>query len=338
MKAQLRDLAVQDEAVELSCTDVIANSLVEPNVKLCENRFEIPLPLKADVKLPNNFALAKDRAIALRRKALKQEDFYKFLVETMQNLKSNGYIEKANKFSDSGREWYLPYFITSQDKKRIVYDGKSEYQGVCVNDVIMSGPNLLNPLVHVLARFCKGKHALMADITKCFFQIKLPEEQRDLCRILWFEDDDVHRGKLTQFRFCVHPWGIKSSPYIACLAIKKMVDQNPSKASNLTLRTVSENMYVDDFLFSVDSFDDARLIANESIELFRSRGFEFVKWSANRESMNVLTGIDSKLLAPSIREVNLESESVTTPSTKTLGCIWVTETASSVHYCASSVH
>ena len=105
-----------------------------------------------------------------------------------------------------------------------------------------------------------------------------------------------------------------------------MVDQNPSKASNLTLRTASENMYVDDFLFSIDSFDDARLIANESIELFRSRGFKLVKWSANRESMNVLTGIDSKLLAPSIWEVNLESESVTMPSTKTLGCIWVTET------------
>ena len=85
----------------------------------------------------------------------------------------------------------------------------------------MSSPDLLNPLVHVLARFHKGKHALMADITKCLFQIKLPEEQRDLCRILWFEDNDVHRGKLTQFRFCVHPWGIKSSPYIACLAIKK---------------------------------------------------------------------------------------------------------------------
>ena len=137
----------------------------------------------------------------------------------MQNLKSNGYIEKANEsVYDSKHEWYLPYFVTSQAKKRIVYDGKSEYKGVCVNDVIMTGPDLLNPLVHVLARFRKGKYALMADITKCFFQIKLPVAQRDLCRLLWFENDDVHKGKLVPFRFCVHPWGIKSSPYIACLS------------------------------------------------------------------------------------------------------------------------
>ena len=64
--------------------------------------------------------------------------------------------------------------MTSQAKKRIVYDGKSEYNRVCINYVIMTGPDLLNRLVHVLARFRKGNHALMADITKCFFQIKLP--------------------------------------------------------------------------------------------------------------------------------------------------------------------
>ena len=113
----------------------------------------------------------------------------------------------------------------------------------------MTGPDLLNPLVQVLAWFRKGKYTLMADITKCFFQIKLPVAQRDLCRLLWFENDDVHKGKLVPFCFCVHPWGIKSSPYIACLGIKKMVEQNPSKASDLTLGTVSKNMCVDDFIF-----------------------------------------------------------------------------------------
>ena len=72
LKGQLKDLAVQNEALDLSRTDEIANSLVEPNVKLCDDYFEIPLLLKADIELPNNLALARDRAIALRKKALKQ--------------------------------------------------------------------------------------------------------------------------------------------------------------------------------------------------------------------------------------------------------------------------
>ena len=82
-------------------------------------------------------------------------------------------------------------------------------------------------------------------------------------------------------------------------------------------------MYVDDFIFSVDSFDDAQPITNEAIALFRSRMFELVKQSANKESVNVLVEMDSKLLVPSIHKVDLETNSVAMPSAKTLGCLWV---------------
>ena len=58
---------MQNEALDLSRTDEIAIGLVKPNVKMCDDHFEIPLPLKADVELP----LSRDRAIALRKKAFK---------------------------------------------------------------------------------------------------------------------------------------------------------------------------------------------------------------------------------------------------------------------------
>ena len=83
LKGQLKDLAVQDEALDLSRADVVAKGLVEPDFKLCDDHFEIPLPLKADVELLNNLALARDRAIALRKKALMQHDLCEFLVKTM---------------------------------------------------------------------------------------------------------------------------------------------------------------------------------------------------------------------------------------------------------------
>ena len=98
----------------------------------------------------------------------------------------------------------MPHFVSSQAKKRTVYDGRSEYKGIYVNEVIMTGPDWLNSQSHVLARFRIGKYALMADITKCFFQIKLPEAQKDLCCLLWFENDNVRECKLVPFRFCVH--------------------------------------------------------------------------------------------------------------------------------------
>ena len=156
LNGQLRDLAVQDKALDSSRSDVIDKGLVEPNAKLCDDHFKISLPLKADVGLPNNLALARDRPIALRKRALKQHDLCEFLVEILQNLKFKSYIENASEsVYDSGREWYLPYFVTSQAKKCVVYDGNSEYKRVCVNDVIMIGRDLLNPLVRMLARFRK---------------------------------------------------------------------------------------------------------------------------------------------------------------------------------------
>ena len=81
LKVQLRNLAVQDKALDLFRADVIAKGLVEPNVKLCDDHFEIPSPLNANVELLNNLALAKNRATALRKKASKKDDLCEFLVE-----------------------------------------------------------------------------------------------------------------------------------------------------------------------------------------------------------------------------------------------------------------
>ena len=38
----------------------------------------------------------------------------------------NEVLCKRGLCAESGSKWYLPYFVTSQVKKRIVYDGKSE--------------------------------------------------------------------------------------------------------------------------------------------------------------------------------------------------------------------
>ena len=120
----------------------------------------------------------------------------------------------------------------------------------------------------------------MSDVTKCFFEIQLPAAQRDLFRLLWFENNGVERGKLVSYHFRVHPWGIKSIPYIACLAIKKLVEENPTCASDMTLQNILQNMYMDDLIFSVESLESAQTIANEAVSLFKSCGFKLVKWSA----------------------------------------------------------
>ena len=84
---------MKDELPQPSRSDLAAYNLVEPRVKLNCNRFEIPVPLKNDVNLPNNYILPPDRVSTHRKKALKQSDLGEFLSESMSELQENGYIE-----------------------------------------------------------------------------------------------------------------------------------------------------------------------------------------------------------------------------------------------------
>ena len=81
-------------------------------------------------------------------------------------------------------------------------------------------------------------------------------------------------------------------------------------------------MYMDDLIFSVDSLESAQTITNEAVSLIKSRGFKLVKWSANRDTMSVLSSLGPELLSASIRELDLCGEELALPSAKTLGCVW----------------
>ena len=93
------------------------------------------------------------------------------------------------------------------------------------------------------------------------------------------------------YRFTGHVWGINSSPFIALLAIKRLVCENPTGAGEATLQAVLNNRYMDDMLFASNSLEKLRAIAYEGIEFFGSRGFKLRKWVANRHSIMCRTVI-----------------------------------------------
>ena len=84
MKQSLRELDLTDEAEEPSRNDEIAKQLVENNIKVIDNRYEIPVPLNMEVvkQLPNNYQNALDRAMTMRCSALKNPELKKTLIDT----------------------------------------------------------------------------------------------------------------------------------------------------------------------------------------------------------------------------------------------------------------
>ena len=61
---------------------------------------------------------------------------------------------------------------------------------------------------------------------------------------------------------------------MALLAFKRLVAENPTGASEVTLNAVTNNRYMDDLLFSSNNLSDAVNFAKEGTELFERRGFK----------------------------------------------------------------
>ena len=214
----------------------------------------------------------------------------------------------------------MPFFVTKTAKPRVVYDGSATFKGISLNQIVLSGENLLNNLLDVLIHFRLGKFACVADLSKCFFQVRFPKNQQDLFRLVWFKDNNINNGIVQIYRFTRHVWGINSSPFVALMAIKRLVEENPTNAGQLTLKAVKNNRYMDDILLACTFFNELQTIASEAVDLFRSRGFKLRKWVANSHAKEILWDIPKTDLAPSLGEVEIDCDPL--PDSGTLGLFW----------------
>ena len=147
-------------------------------------------------------------------------------------------------------------------------------------------------------------YACVADGSKCFFQVRIPGDQKDWFRIVWYKNDDLGYGKLHIFRSTRHVWGINSSPCVVLLAFNRLVEENPTNASKLTLHAIKNNRYIDDILLASDSLSDLEIIAKVSIDLMESRGFKLRKWVSNCQAISILLNVLRCDLASSVSEID----------------------------------
>ena len=79
------------------------------------------------------------------------------------------------------------YHQAKPGKIRIVFDATAKFKGTSLNENLIHGPNLANEIIEVLFRFRKEQVAIAADVQEMFHQVKVPEEDRDSLRFLWFQ-------------------------------------------------------------------------------------------------------------------------------------------------------
>ncbi|XP_068246878.1 uncharacterized protein [Palaemon carinicauda] len=220
-----------------------------------------PLPFRVPRQsLPNNRQQALQRAMlldaSLRRNPVKQEHFLTF----MSKIFDYNHAELAPPLKDHEECWYLPLFGVYHPKKpdqiRGVFDSSAKCNGVSLNSVLLTGPNLTNDLLGVLIRFRKEMLAVTADIQLMFHCFLVREDHRNYLRFLWHKDNDIDND-LVVYRMRVHVFGNSTSPAVAMLGLRKTAQASGKDFGNRVTHFVSRNFYVDDGLTSCTTKEEA---------------------------------------------------------------------------------
>ncbi|XP_076038296.1 uncharacterized protein LOC143023594 [Oratosquilla oratoria] len=136
-----------------------------------------------------------------------------------------------------------------------------------------------------------------ADIETMYYQVKVPEDDRDYLRFLWWKDGQIG-SDIVKLRMTSHPFGTSYSPSIANYALKQVVQDHSSQFHTSVCEIVFNNFYVDDLL--VSSNETEELIDNSVnvIDLCSKGGFNLTKFNSN--SFKVLNSLPKEKCSDSI--------------------------------------
>ena len=120
------------------------------------------------------------------------------------------------------KECYLPYnpVINPNEpgKARRVLNGAAKFHGAFLNKSLLTRPDLLQNIIHVLLRFRPHQFALSADIEVMFLQVGVTECDQSSLRFLWLEDPTTN---VVVYQYTRHIFGANDSPTCANYVLQR---------------------------------------------------------------------------------------------------------------------
>ena len=204
---------------------------------------------------------------------------------------SKGYIvrvEKTDCFKvDQPREWYLPHHPVVQPHKpgkvRRVLNGAAKFHGQSLNSALLAGPGLLQSLIHILFRIRQYPFAVSADIEGMFLQVGVIPRDRPSLRFLWREHP---AAEVAVFEYVRDIFGSKDSPTCAIYALKRTATDNQANLPDAA-RSVHNNFYMDDYLESSPTANEASNKAKDLVKMLAIGGFKLTKFVSNVPSIPI---------------------------------------------------
>ena len=294
--------------------------ILKGTTKHIGERYESGLLWKLDdPALPNNFFAAQRRFFSLERKLsrdVKLAETYKGVIDTYVNLRHARKLTKDEiDAGPQGRTWYNPHHPVFNPNKpgkcRVVFDLSAKCHGICLNDVLLKGPDLLTNLVGILLRFRQYAVPVVADVEKMFHQVRVRPSDGPAFRFLWRDTGSTEPPDVYQMD--VHLFGAASSPAVCSNALRQAVKDN---GDDHLLNQINRHFYVDNWLVSFATETEAISTAHSLTETLKKGGFPLTQWATSNEI--VRQSLPGQSLEGTTVNMDLDAE----PIERTLGLVW----------------
>ena len=289
------------------------------------NSWVAPLPFATPrQRLPNNKEQALKRLHTLKRSLDKKPETREHFLQFMQKILDNQQAEIAPPLQPKEECWYLPMFGVYHPQKpnqiRVVFDSSAKHQGIALNDVLLSGPDLNNALLGVLIRFRREPIAVTADVEQMFYCFTVREDHRNFLRFLWHKDNDIKK-EIIEYRMTVHVFGNRPSPSVAIYGLHKAADIGEMEHGKDAAQFVTRNFYVDDGLISLPTEPEAVTLLQNTQKMLAQSNLRLHKIASN--SSKVMEAFSTSDLAKNIKSLDLDSDPL--PVQRSLGISWCLE-------------
>lgn len=276
--------------------DKRAKRILEETTRRVSNRFETGLLWKSDkIDFPDSFPMAIRRLQSLEKKLYKDPSLHLRVRQKIEEYVNKGYCHRATAKElhsfDTKRVWYLPLCVVINPKKpqkiRVVWDAAAKVNGVSFNSALLKGPDLLTSIVFVLYHFREHRIAVTGDLEEMFLRLLIRPQDSLSQRFLWREKPS---DTPVEYIINVATFGSTCSPssaqYVKNVNAREYMEAFPRASS-----AIIKHHYVDDYLDSFETEEEAIEVVNQVKFIHRNGGFHLRNFLSNSE--RVLAAIES---------------------------------------------
>ena len=246
--------------------------------------------------LPNNRSGVEATFLRTEKRLRKEPEWLAAYTAQIHEMVERGAAKRLTKKMAEdwrGPVWYVSHLVAPNPHSvttpvRLVWNSSQKFKGVSMNDLLLKGPDVLNPIRAVLLRFRKGVHAALGDIRKMYNSVWLEEREMHLHRFLWRDRQDEEIGEYVITRVNI---GDRPAGCIAQLAMRETARLTKFSHLEEAQRVLEEDSYVDDILTSHNDANRLSEVTKEIEEILQAGGFSLKPWVQSTQSGRQESGV-----------------------------------------------